>query len=305
MASFWSALASSEPGQRCRSGLAGFGVRRFGVVGLELVLVWLAIAVTLPVAANDTLSNDGVLDEAVSEEAVPYGDWAWTLERFVDEEGHVDYAGLARERERLDRFVRSIAEVSPRSHPERFADPEAALGFYIDAYNALVFSSVLDLGPDVNTVWGKSGTGYGFFVRRKVTVGGRKLSLKKLEDDEIRHAFEDPRIHAALNCASIGCPRLPRMPFAGHPLDPVLDEVMRAFVADPRHCTVDDGARTATVSRIFDWFTKDFLSFERRQGNDDPRLLDYINRYRSPDAQIPRDYKVRFAQYNKRLNRSS
>lgn len=250
------------------------------------------------------LSTTAGADDAVVNDSESIADWAWTLERFVDEQGFVDYEGLAVERERLDRFVRAIAEVSPHSHPDRFVDRDAALGYYIDAYNALVFASVLDLGPDVESVWGKSGTGYGFFVRRKVVVGGRKLSLKKLEDDEIRHGFEDPRIHAALNCASAGCPRLPRVPFADRPLGPALDQAMREFVADPRHCAADDDARVATVSKIFDWFAKDFLSYERQQGNDDPRLLDYINRYRSPDAQIPRDYKVRFAKYDKRLNRS-
>jgi hypothetical protein len=239
------------------------------------------------------------------DDEVFYDDWAWTLERFVNDRGEVDYVGLAAERQRLDRFVDQIAKVSPRSHPGRFADRDAALGYYIDAYNALVFVGVLDLGPDIDSVWGFGGTGYGFFVRRKVTVGGNKISLKKLEDGQIRAVYRDPRIHAALNCASAGCPRLVRVPFGGRPIDPMLDDAMRAFVTDPRHCAVDEAGRTATLSKIFDWYEKDFLAFERAQGNDAPRLLDYINRYRAPDAQIPRDFRIRFAKYDKRLNRSS
>ena len=57
------------------------------------------------------------------------------------------------------------------------------------------------------------------------------------------------------------------------------------------------------VSKIFDWFDKDFLAYEKAQGNARPNLVDYVNRYRDASAQIPREYKIRFLPYDKGLNR--
>ena len=78
---------------------------------------------------------------------------------------------------------------------------------------------------------------------------------------------------------------------------------MREFVITPRHCRLDDTARTVTLSRIFDWFSKDFLAYERDLGNSEPSLIDYINRYRPPGAQVPRTYSIRFASYDKGINK--
>ncbi|MCB1055320.1 MAG: DUF547 domain-containing protein, partial [Acidobacteria bacterium] len=147
-----------------------------------------------------------------------HADWAMVLERFVDDRGRVDYEGLAKHREDLDRYLASVRAVSPDSNPDLFADDDAALAYYLNAYNAMVFAGVLAKGPDIDSVWGWTGTGAGFFVGMDITIGGKKTNLKKLEDDVVRARFHDPRVHAALNCASLGCPRLPREPFLGESL---------------------------------------------------------------------------------------
>ena len=233
----------------------------------------------------------------------PYDAWGRILERVVDERGFVDYGTLALDREELNEIVAAIAARSPENDPDAYPSRDAALAYYLNAYNALVFRAVLDLGPEATTVWGKSGSGLGFFVRRKVEVGGRKLSLKKLEDDLVRAAFRDPRIHAALNCASVGCPRLPQMPFSPDRLDAELDAAMRELVASEAHVRYDRASGTVTLSKIFDWFRKDFLDFERENGSTKPQLLDYVNRYREEGSEIPESARVEFSKYDKRLNR--
>ncbi len=225
------------------------------------------------------------------------------LDRFVDAEGLVDYAGLALDRVELDRVLAHIEAVSPDSHPERFPSRNDQLAYYLNAYNALIFAGVLERGTDIESAWGKSKIGIGFFVRRKMIVGGTKIHFKRYEDDWVRSRFEDPRVHAALNCASIGCPRLPRTPFRPASLDAELDAAMREFVADPRHVAPKLAAGTLAVSKIFDWFTKDFIQFEKAQGNANPSLIDYINRYRADDEQIANELKIRFLPYDKGLNR--
>ncbi len=231
-----------------------------------------------------------------------HADWAATLERFVDERGMVDYQDLARDREVFDRYVRDIEARSPRSHPELFADRDEGLAYWINAYNALIFDGVLDRGPETKSVWtGGLISGRAFFVGRQITVGGETTNLKSLEDDWIRAGYEDPRIHAALNCASISCPRLPREPFTGDRLEAQLDAAMREFVADPRNALLrDDGS--VGLSKIFDWFARDFLDEERRRGTESPSIIGYVNRYRSEDAQLPVGAKVDHFPYDKGIN---
>lgn len=221
----------------------------------------------------------------------------------MDDRGRVDYGALAKDRAALDRFLAAVERTSPKSNPGLFPAPHDRLAYYVNAYNALVFRGVLARGPEKESVW-KGGlvSGYSFFVGTGVVLGGERTNLKKLEDKTIRALFGDPRIHAALNCASLGCPRLPRKAFEPATLDAELDAAMREFVSEERNVRVDASARTATLSKIFDWFDGDFLAFEKAKGTPDPNLLDYVNRYRAADAAVPRDFAIRFADYDKRLN---
>jgi hypothetical protein len=231
-----------------------------------------------------------------------HDDWTTVLHDFVDESGRVNYGGLAADREVFDRYIRSIEALSPVAHPDRFPTRNEALAYYINAYNAHVFDAVLDRGPESRSVWRGLISGFTFFVRTRIVVGGKSMSLRSLENRLIRAAFRDPRVHAALNCASISCPRLRREAFDPARLEAQLDEAMAEFVSDPRHCRVDPDANSVQLSRIFDWFSKDFLDHERSQGNRRPRLLDYVNRFRAGGAEIPRDVAVRFLDYDKGIN---
>ena len=232
-----------------------------------------------------------------------HDDWTGVLSRFVDDRGLVNYQALAENRATFDRYIAAVERVSPITHPELFPTRNHALAYYLNAYNALVFKGVLARGPEQESVW-KGGlvSGYRFFVGMKVTVGKEKTSLKKLEDKVIRDGFQDPRIHAALNCASISCPRLPQEAFDPDHLEDELDAAMTEFVQSERNVRIVEASRTVYLSKIFDWFSKDFLSYERRQGNVNPSLLDYVNRYRGEQYELPRDLRVKFLEYDKGIN---
>ncbi len=237
----------------------------------------------------------------VEAEGFSHAAWTLALEQVVDEEGFVDYARLAGDPAALERYLQEIAETGPITAPELFPDSEDQLAYYINAYNALVFRGVLDLGPKIESVWGVSGTGYGFFVGKKHKIDGMKFNLRKLENKIIRAGFEDPRIHAALNCASRGCPRLPRQAFDPRALDAELDSAMAEFVGDERHCRLDVASKTVELSKIFDWFRSDFEAFEAGHG-DGSGLIAYVNRYRAAEARIPEGFAIKFLPYDKSLN---
>ncbi len=243
---------------------------------------------------------------AAAGETFSHEDWTAVLSLFVDERGLVDYAGLARDRGAFDRYIAAVETVSPLTDPKQFPDRDHELAYYINAYNAMVFKGVLDRGPEDESVWrGGLVSGYAFFVGMKITVGGRRSNLKKLEDKTIRAGYQDPRVHAALNCASLSCPRLPRSAFDPERLDEQFDRAMREFVSDERHVRIDEARRVVRLSKIFDWFTKDFIDYETRAGNPDPNLIDFINRYRPTESRIPRDYRIKFLPYDKDINKQS
>lgn len=234
-----------------------------------------------------------------------HAEWTGVLERFVDDQGLVDYAALAGDRSGLDHYLATLASGSPDSTPARFPSQNDRLAYWINAYNAAVVAGVLDRGVDTPSVWGDGLFGIGFFTVERVLLGGERMSLKELEDDIVRGRFRDPRVHAALNCASLGCPRLPRRALQGPALDADLEAAMKELVAEPRNCRVDSTTRTVWLSKIFDWFEDDFIAFERRSGATAPTLIGYLNRYRRPAAQLPPGYRVRFLDYDKRLNRQA
>lgn len=241
--------------------------------------------------------------ETASTESLPFShaDWTDVLERFVDDEGLVDYAGLAANRAVLDRYLRSIeAPAGPESEVELFHTPYDALAYYINAYNAHVVAGVLERGPDIDSVWGPLGTGFGFFTRYEIVVDGEKTNLKKFEEDTILAGFREPRVHAALNCASISCPRLRREAYVGRRLDEQLDAAVREWVNDPAHVQIDFEEGKVRLNEIFDWFSEDFVRHGRERGLEDPTVLDFVNHFR--DTPVPDGLEVEFLDYNKGLN---
>ena len=165
----------------------------------QLLFTWLVVAAALPIAHAATEYDPGL--------------WATVLETYVDNRGFVDYAGLSEDREVLDRYLTQVKSTGPESNPELFPDRWHELAFYINAYNALVFEGVLARGPETESVWKGLISGLNFFVRMDILIDGKQTNLRNLENKVIRDRYGDPRIHAALNCASVSCPRLPRRPF--------------------------------------------------------------------------------------------
>jgi hypothetical protein len=228
-------------------------------------------------------------------------------QRFVDDRGRVDYDGLAGDRKALDRYYLRIATTSPRSHPAVFPTREDELAYWINAYNAAVLVTVLEHYPidsvgDVRAplalrpfLFGKSRLA-GFFYFQHVRLGGEQMSLYELENEIIR-GYGEPRIHFAINCASVGCPILPQHAFAPKRLDAELDNQAVCFFASPEKLFIDHEARIVWVSPILDWFREDF-------GGD---VLAYAHRYVSPERRVEldraSDYELRFMEYDWGLNR--
>ena len=253
---------------------------------LLLVIVALILAGCASVPRPSSATASG----ALSTDPPPYEAWARVLDKFVDDRGRVDFAAAAKDRADLDRFVAYVYDIGPNNRPQLFPSADHVLAFHLNAYNALAMYKVIETGiPDSLSGLKK----VGFFYIGKVQVGGEPISLYDYENKVIR-ALGEPRIHVALNCMSVGCPRLPRIPFWPESLNAQLDREARLFFNDARNVTVDERAQVLRLSEILKFYTGDFLTKA-------PTLAAFANRYR--DNKVPESYAVEFIPYDWTVNR--
>ena len=163
----------------------------------------------------------------------------------------VDYRKLGRS-EDWKRLVAQIRSARPST-----LEREGKLAFWINAYNILTIDLVLqhypldsirDIGSFFSPVWNIE----------VATIEGRTLSLGEIEHEILRKMGE-PRIHAAIVCASTSCPPLARTPFTTERLEADLDAAMRQWLSSPQKgVSIDRTRNQVSVSAIFDWFEEDF-----------------------------------------------
>ncbi|MCE9673299.1 DUF547 domain-containing protein [Myxococcus stipitatus] len=221
-----------------------------------LVPAVLFAAVSITVALG-VLHVQGLLPASVPSGDEPFNYLGYErVLRHVQPDGDVDFSSMGRERQELDRFVRSLATFSPHSRPEVFATPEDALAYWLNAYHALVLQQVVDGYPYLESVeqpWlGR------FFWGRSWPVGGTRMTLWSLRHRVLGREFADPRVHLALFDGTRGGPPLGGSHFQPEFLDAQLNEASRRFVGDKRNVRLDRD--TVHLARLFDTYREDFLA---------------------------------------------
>jgi hypothetical protein len=170
----------------------------------------------------------------------------------------VDYAAFKADHAALTAYLGTLSAVSDAEYggwtaPQRLA-------FLINAYNAFTIELILTRYPDLKSIkdlgslfgspWGKA-----FFSLR-----GAEHSLDDIEHRMIRvpGAFDEPRIHFAVVCASVGCPMLRDEAYVADRLDAQLEDGLRRFLSDRSRNGFDPASGGLKVSRLFDWYGADF-----------------------------------------------
>ncbi len=225
-----------------------------------------------------------------------------TLGRVVNAQGRVDYEAVKTDAD-LQAFVDQIAQISPDTHPSLFSSRADSLAFWINAYNACVLAGVSKAYP-ISSVT-EIAPAFGFFKKYQFVVGRRRFTLDQIEHEIIRPQFADPRIHAAINCAAVGCPRLLNKAFTPDELDDQLNSVMRDMIRNPMHVQINRETGVVSLSAIFDWFSSDFTSYvQAREAGE--TVLDYISLFLSKDdtlyLQNHPDLQIVFLDYDWSLN---
>lgn len=214
--------------------------------------------------------------------------WDKVLKSSVNRAGEVDYARLKREPAELDAYVKLLAGASPKSQPAMFPAREDAFAYYLNAYNALVTYGVSQAYP-VKSVR-NLGALFAFFRRKDYVLGGASVSLNDIEHEILRKQFADPRIHFAIVCASLSCPRLQPEAFTAANVESLLERAAREFFAERRNLEVLD--KEVVISKLLDWYRGDF---EAKAGS----ISAFVEKY-APGKAAGR--KIRFRDYDWSIN---
>lgn len=238
--------------------------RYFTTVIATVAAIFCAAAV--PATAQDTKAYGALLKKYVRSGGVDYRAWS----------------ANAQDKVALDRVLQEWSRVNAGA-----LESKDRAAFRINLYNAAMIDVVLDRYPLKSVT--RIGIPFSIFKKRIISTPQGKISLDTLEKQQLLGDMPDPRIHFAVNCASISCPPLAAEPYTGRQLDAQLNAATKNFAVSSEAVRVKGS--TAYYSELFKWYRDDF-------GTDDP--AEFLNRYRS--RSLPGGLKVKYLDYNWGLN---
>ncbi|QDA62443.1 DUF547 domain-containing protein [Hymenobacter jejuensis] len=213
------------------------------------------------------------------------------LKKYVDEQGMVNYRAFRADSSKLNAYLTTVSNTLPN---EQWSQNDQ-LAYWLNAYNAFTIQRVLrgypvksirQLGGDktlVNTVWDQ----------RFIRLDKEKYSLNDLEQRLIRRKFNEYRVHFALVCAAMSCPKLRREAYVGSRLNQQLEDQARDFINDPAKNKLAP-ANAPQVSEIFNFYPGDF-----KKG--DNTIQKTLNKY-SAGPKVAADAPLKYLTYNWALN---
>jgi hypothetical protein len=201
---------------------------------------------------------------AVSPWAGTFDHEYWDLAKLLHDHVHavvVDYTALKEHRAALAEVMTAFA--GPALADERAWTRDQRLAFWINAYNLFTIRAIVDHYP-IRSAWltlqprNSIRQIDGVWTTLSWTAAGRKVTLDDIEHRILRPEFKEPRVHFAINCASIGCPPLSVDPYRSATLTAQLDAAARRYLAREQGVQIRGGS--LRVSRILEWYAEDFVA---------------------------------------------
>ncbi len=223
-----------------------------------------------------------------AQKAPSHQQWDKLLKKHVNASGLVDYKGFKKDQDELNTYLKTLSDNAPQDNWSE-NDKKA---FWINAYNAYTVSLILQHYP-VKSIKDIAGKIYKINTPwdiQFITIGGKKYNLNNIEHDILRKKFDDARIHFALVCAAMSCPKLQRDAYTGDKINAQLKDAGKDFLNDQSKNRV--GADKAELSNYFSWYKGDFT----KKGS----LADFINKY--SQTKMNDKTKINTVDYNWSLN---
>jgi hypothetical protein len=212
--------------------------------------------------------------------SVDHSAWEKLLKKYVASNGDVDYKGFKNDASILNTYINYLASQVPT---EQWSKQEQ-LAYFINVYNANTIKLIIDHYPtksikDIKNPW----------LKDRIKIGEKEFSLSGIEHGILRK-MNEPRIHFAINCASVSCPKLLNTAFTARNVETLLEQATKDFIQNPNNNKISENR--IQLSKIFQWYKGDF--------KDNGSLIDYVNQYSkiktNPNA------KVEYLEYNWNLN---
>ena len=187
-----------------------------------------------------------------------------------------------------------VDEASFSNWPEK-----QRLTYLINLYNAATIKLITDNYP-VKSIRDINKEGQGPWELEVVNLFGKKSSLNSLEHEIIRKNYNEPRVHFALVCAALGCPKLPGEAFTFPKLEEQLAERTKLYLSDKNINYIDENNKVVYLSSIFNWFAGDFI---KTNGSVSAFVKEYLPADESKIINL--DYSLKFTEYDWKLNDGS
>ena len=240
----------------------------------------LLLSAALPAGAAQkaqTIAKWDASDET-STAVIDHSAWQGLLDTYLvsDDPAGInlfDYAALKAsdaDRKALSGYLKYLAGIDPRSYSR-----DEQMAYWINLYNALTIFVIVPRYPVASIKDIKSGIiDFGPWNLELFPLQGDKLTLNQIEHGILRPIWKDPRVHYAVNCASIGCPNLAAQAYRADNLEALLEQGATDYINHPRGAQVKNGE--LVVSSIYDWFQEDF-------GGNTAGVLAHLMQYAEPE----------------------
>lgn len=228
---------------------------------------------------------------------VDHSAWNSLLQKYVNDNGMVNYRawhGSRADTQQLDRYLSLLSTGNPSR-----ATRSGKLAFWINAYNAVTIRGILREYP-TSSIRNHTARifGYNIWKHLQLYVGGRPYSLEGIEH-EILRKMNEPRIHFAIVCASVGCPRLLNEAYTAERVQQQLEDNAKDFFSRRRNFRYDASGQRFYLSEIFSWFGSDFGADQAGQLR---RISDWLPTEATRQAAKRNAVSISYLDYNWNLN---
>jgi Protein of unknown function, DUF547. len=209
----------------------------------------------------------------------------------------VDYKGFI-DSEEFNTYLNQLGSASESEYENWSRDEK--LAFWINAYNAFTIKAIVDHYP-IDRGSGVTSFFYpknsirqidGVWDKLQFRAAGRMVTLNEIEHEILRKQFEEPRIHAAINCASTSCPDLRSEAYKASKINEQLENQAIEFVNNPeKGAKINITGGTVKVSKILDWFGGDFVSkygdtgLFKGRSKEERAVLNFVRTYLQSDKE--------------------
>lgn len=219
----------------------------------------------------------------------------------------VDYQGFVQDKTALEQYLAELSAVT-QAEFDRFTSAQQQ-AFLINAYNAFTVELILSRYPDLDSIKDLGSLFASPWAKSWIVLLGRTQSLDDIEHGLLREPgrYNEPLVHFAVNCASIGCPMLREEAFVAEQLEAQLLAQAERFMADKSRNRFDANEKTLYLSKIFDWYGEDFEQGFRGISS----VTDFARQYakalapqaRAREVLLNEPVSIRYLSYDWDLNR--